>query len=181
MKLKTFFAATVLAASTTLSFASGPFTLSPDPVNPNTFTSVLTRTSSAEIITDTFDFAALTSDADVVFALFNVIRPAQFFVADIAVTNGSRIASFSFFPEDGPLSPVSFHTSIAANTPFTLTVFGSGVPVGDAPFATGSLTYGVAVVATVPEPETYALMLLGLIGVGGMARRQQRAASTAAA
>ena len=175
MKLKTFFAATVLAASTTLSFASGPFTLSPDPVNPNTFTSVVTQTSSAEIFTDTFDFAALTSSADVVFALFNVIRPAQFFVAN--VTSGSSSKSFSFFPEDGPLSPVSFHTSIDANTPFTLTVLGSGVPVGGAPFATGLLTYGVAVVAAVPEPETYALMLLGLIGVGGMARRQQRAAT----
>ncbi len=175
MKLKTLFAAAALAASTTLSLASGPFTLSPDPINPNTFTSVLTWTSSAESFTDRFDFAALPSSADVVFALFGVRGPVQFFVADVASSGSS--ATFSFFPEDGPLSPVSFHTSIAANTPFYLTVLGSGVPVGDAPFATGSLTYGVAVVATVPEPETYALMLLGLIGVGGMARRQQRAAS----
>ncbi len=108
-------------------------------------------------------------------ALVGVRGPVQFFVADVA--SGSGSASFSFFPEDGPLPPVSFHTNIAANTPLTLTVLGSGVQVGDAPFATGSLTYGVAVVATVPEPETYALMLLGLIGVGGMARRQQHAAS----
>ena len=176
MKLKNLFAATVLAAATTLSFASSPVTLAP--LGPNAFGTVLIQTSPAEVFVDSFDFAALSSTADVVFTLFNVSRPAQFFVADIAATGGSGIASFSFFPKDGPLSPVSFHTSIAANTPFTLTVFGSGVPVGDAPFATGSLTYGVAVVATVPEPETYALMLLGLIGVGGMARRQQRVASS---
>ena len=175
MKLKNFFAAAALAASTTLSFASGPFTLSPDPVNPNTFTSVVTQTSPAEFFIDTFDFAALPSSADVVFALFGVRGPVQFLVANVA--SGSGSTSFSFFPEDGPLSPVSFHTSIAANTSFSLTVLGSGIPVGDAPFATGSLTYGVAVVATVPEPETYALMLIGLIGVGGMARRQQRAGS----
>lgn len=175
MKLKHFFAAAVLAASTTLSFAGVPLTLSLDPVNPNTFTSVVTQTSAAEFFTDTFDFAALPSSADVVFALFGVRGPVQFFVADVA--SGGNSASFGFIPEDGPLSPVSFHTTIAANTPFSLTVLGSGIPVGDAPFATGSLTYGVAVVATVPEPETYALMLLGLIGVGGMARRQQRVAS----
>ena len=175
MKLKNLFAAAVFATSTTLSLASGPFTLSPDPVNPNTFTAVVTQTSSAEFFTDTFEFAALPSSAEVVFALFGVRGPVQFFVTDVA--SGSGSASFGFFPEDGPLSPVSFHTNIAANTPFTLTVLGSGVPVGDAPFATGSLTYGVAVVATVPEPETYALMLLGLVGVAGMARRQQRAAS----
>ena len=175
MKLKNLFAAATLAVSTTLSFASGPFTLSPDPVNPNTFTSVVTQTSSAEFFTDTFDFAALPSSADVVFALFGVRGPVQFFVAD--VFSGGSSASFSFFPEDGPLSPVSFHTNIAANTPFSLTVLGSGVPLPGEGFASGSLTYGVAVVATVPEPETYALMLLGLIGVGGMARRQQRAGS----
>ena len=175
MKLKTLFAAAALAASATLSFAGSPVTLSPDPVNPNTFSAVLTRTSPADQIIDTIDFAALPSSADVVFALFGVRGPVQFFVAEVA--SGGNSTTFSFVPEDGPLSPVSFHTSIAANTPFTLTVLGSGVPVGDAPFASGSLTYGVAVVASVPEPGTYALMLLGLIGVGVMARRQQRARS----
>ena len=36
-------------------------------------------------------------------------------------------------------------------------------------------------VAAVPEPETYALMLLGLAGMGAVARRRRTAAETDAA
>ena len=177
MKLKNLCAAAALTASTTLSFAGlSPTTLTLlDPANPNTFGAVLVQTSPAEIFVDTFEFAALASESDVVFSLFGVIGAVEFTVANVAVGVPDF---FQFFSEDGPLSPVSFQTRIAAATPFSLTILGNGpAPVGGG-FATGSLTYGVAVIATaVPEPETYALLMAGLVGVGAAARRQQRAAA----
>lgn len=177
MNLKNLFAAAALATSTTLSFGGmSPTTLSLlDPANPNTFGAVLVQTSPAELFVDTFEFASIASPSEVVFSLFGVVGAVEFLVAEVSSGDPQF---FSFFPEDGPLSPVTFRTRIAAATPFSLTVFGAGpIPEGGG-FATGSLTYGVAVIATaVPEPETYALLMAGLVGVGAAARRKQRAAS----
>lgn len=177
MKLKTLCAAVALATSASLSFAGlSPTTLDLlDPANPNTFGAVLVQTSPAEIFVDTFEFASLASTSDVVFSLFDVIGQVNFAVAD--VTSGEQVL-FSFVPEDGPLSPVSFQTRIAADTPFSLTILGGGPIPEDGGFATGSLTYGLAVIATaVPEPDTYALLMAGLVGVGAATRRKQRAAA----
>ena len=178
MKLKTLCAAVALAASTTLSFAGGSATVL-KPTGPNLFGAVFTQTSSADVFADTFEFAALPSASTVVFSLFGVLGPVEFFVADVIAGGDSQ--SFSFFPEDGPLNRVRFQTSIAANTPFSLTVLGAGVPLAGEAFATGFVTYAGAVVASVPEPETYALLMAGLVGVGAAARRKQRAAAPLAA
>ncbi len=178
MKLKTLCAAVALAASTTLSFAGGSAIVL-NPAGPNLFAAVFTQTSSAELFVDTLEFAALPSASNVVFTLFGVLGPVEFFVADVA--SGGESQFFSFFPEDGPLNPVSFQTSIAANTPFSLTVLGVGVPLAGEDFATGFVTYAGAVVASVPEPETYALLMAGLVGVGAAARRKQRTAAPLAA
>ncbi len=172
MKLKNMLIAATLAASTTASFAVGS-ELTLNPVGPNLFGAVFTQTSTG-FFTDTFEFAALPAASTVFVTLSSLFGPANFFVAEIATATSSE--TFSFFPEDGRLDLVSFQATVAAATPFQLTVLGAATALGADGFPVGPVIYSGAVIAAVPELETYALMLLGLLGVAATVSHQQRRA-----
>lgn len=176
MKLKNLFAATALAASTTLSFASGPLTL--NPTGPNKFGAVFTNPSGDGFFVDTFYFAALPSSSTVFVSLFGLGDPIQFLTAAIETDDLNPSQSVGFAPGQ---DLVKFQGTVGANTTFHLVVTGASTLLGVDGLPFGPVSYGGAVIAAVPEPDTYALLIAGLVGVGAAVRRTQRAASTTAA
>ena len=176
MKLKNLFATVALTASATFSYAV-PVTL--NPTGSNLLGAVITPTSLGGFIVDTFEFAALPNAGTVFLNFFGLIDPVQFLIVSVEPSSGSVSTSTSMgFP--GGAGPVSFQTSIAANTPFNVVLTAASLKLDANNEPLGPVTYGGSVVvATVPEPETYALLMAGLIGVGAAARRKQRAAAAA--
>ncbi|MEM6828113.1 MAG: PEPxxWA-CTERM sorting domain-containing protein [Pseudomonadota bacterium] len=65
-----------------------------------------------------------------------------------------------------PVSAVQFF-GFTSDTAFTSLVFESAAPNGD-----GFSVDNVSIGAAVPEPATWAMMLLGLFGLGGLMRRR---------
>lgn len=171
MKLKNLFAAAALAASATLSHAI-PVTLSP--TGSNLLGALITPTSQDGFIVDTFEFAALPNAGTLFLNFFGLIDPVQFLIVAVETSNSSEGMGFP-----GGAGPVTFQTGIAANTPFKVVLTAASLKLDSTTSKPlGPVTYGASfVVATVPEPETYALLMAGLVGVGAAARRQRRAAA----
>lgn len=106
---------------------------------------------------------------------------------DVAVSGGVYAFGAPGFPTTGTFSDVNFYNALYSG------LLGPGGfeagPVGDfgsqifsgnetAPvFSPGTYTlaFGTLLVTTVPEPGTWALMLIGLGGIGGVARFGRRA------
>lgn len=102
--------------------------------------------------------------------------PISLVVATLEGANGAYVAS----PEEPDSIAIPSSLSFSnATAPLTLTVLGfAGNPFLDdpVPLATGysgRITFNSSVVTPVPEPETYALMLAGLAGLGCAARRRK--------
>ncbi|MEH6757967.1 MAG: PEPxxWA-CTERM sorting domain-containing protein [Parasphingorhabdus sp.] len=74
-----------------------------------------------------------------------------------------------------PLEAFSAFNGLSANGDWTLSV--SDNAVGDQGFL-GAFTLNVNSVGAVPEPATWALLLLGFFGIGGMIRAKPRVART---
>jgi len=62
---------------------------------------------------------------------------------------------------------------VATNPTMTLTINGLSVPAGNEYIGLDNVSVTPGAVAAVPEPATYALMSLGLIAMGLMARRSR--------
>jgi len=100
--------------------------------------------------------------------------PITLVVGLLASANGDAIAStdgLEMFP-----GSLAFTNAMA---PITLTVLGFTGEGPGTPSYAGRLTFNT--VAAIPEPETYALMLAGLAGVGYVARRRKEKAGALAA
>lgn len=85
-----------------------------------------------------------------------------------------------FFGEGGVMAfRVTGIETDAALDPNNATAFITGLTFVNAGSFTGTMTPLTVFVPDVPEPQTYALMLLGLAGLGGIARRRQTRARPA--
>ena len=119
-------------------------------------------------------------------AVSGLLRLQGFTAAGVSLTQTYQLAG----PSGGALSFASYATSgIFATTQFqTLYAFGfacdtqnvcSAFSTNRAQFALDNIELNT--VTAVPEPETWALMLMGLAGVGAISRRQRAATARKAA
>lgn len=99
-------------------------------------------------------------------------------VSLVVATLDSANGNSAFSPPDADTIAIpSVLTLTGAMAPITLTVLGfAGDPFGDTtPLSTGysgAIRFDTAI-TPIPEPQTYALMLAGLVGVAGAARRRR--------
>lgn len=63
---------------------------------------------------------------------------------------------------------------VATGPTMTLTIDGIGLPAGNEFIGLDNVSVAPAVIASVPEPETYALLLAGFAVVGSIARRRTK-------
>ena len=63
---------------------------------------------------------------------------------------------------------------VATGPTMTLTIDGIGLPAGNEFIGLDNVAVAPAVIASVPEPETYALLLAGFAVVGSIARRRTK-------
>lgn len=178
MTLKHIAAAIALAASTSAVLADDQ-SIDLAQTGPGTFAATFATTESfSGLFVDTFTFSlplafsGSVGSASLTFA--SMSGPVSLVVASLDAANGTGVAS----PPDADM--IAFPSSLTfsgAIAPLTLTVLGfAGNPFAD-PVAlaagySGSISFNT-VVAAVPEPETYALMLVGLAVVGFASRRRK--------
>jgi hypothetical protein len=72
-----------------------------------------------------------------------------------------------------PIIPLDFSSLVSAQAPL---IFQGEIVAFDAPVTVGNWNITLETVADVPEPSTWAMMILGFAGVGFMAYRKRRAA-----
>ena len=168
MNLYKICAAATLAFGATVALAqeAPPIQLTLTEVGPGAIGTTFQRAVSG-LFVDTFSFAPASVEGSVSVSFISGAGPISFFAALL------NDQGFSYVPESGQ-NAFTFQSTVAADAPLSLTVLGFA---GDAETLTaGAGTYAgsiqVQTVAAIPEPETYALMLLGLAAVGSIARRR---------
>jgi hypothetical protein len=175
-KLHALFAATLLALSMTSAFATSSL--------PSTTTSTITLTPGPAqsygatfgmyhqggFFTDTFNFTpSFGSRAINVFLQTLGITPSTNMDFYSVKLNGISLS----LAQSGWVDTATTSPTITLSGPLSLEVYGKA---RNASSYTGSLS----IIHAVPEPETYALMLAGLIFVGVVVRRRNGASRPAA-
>lgn len=160
--LKTIFCAAALAGSAGMSWAAPPDPVQLTPSGPGQLSGEFVQTVEGQFV-DTFSFIPTTFDGLVSVTLSSLSGPVSFFTATL------NDQSFSYFPDHG--QDFTFAAMVSSAMPLMLTVYGAVIDADGQP--TGSGSYHGAILAAVPEPQTYALLLAGLLGVGMVARRRR--------
>lgn len=183
MTLKLSLAAAVVAlsaASPGFSQEVAPTPLLLSPSGAGVFTTSF-QSMATGLFLDTFTFSPGAFNGNVSVSLMPISGSINFFAALL------NDQPFSFLPERGQ-TKFEFQAMVTGDRPLELLVFGYAGGAGDPGEALtlvdGRGTYGGMITATsiaaIPEPETYALMLVGLAVVGGwgrFARRRQGASA----
>ncbi len=156
MKFRTLLAAVALAASAGASQADTVVTLTP--TGPGMFAGGFTQAVDG-VFVDTFSFIPASFAGLVSVSLSSLSGPVTFFVGSL---NGQDFSSFEPAP-----AGFAFSTYVTADMPLMLTVFGAVLDADGNPGGAGS--YRGVITAAVPEPQTWALMLAGLMGVTRLA------------
>nr|WP_316638824.1 FxDxF family PEP-CTERM protein [uncultured Roseateles sp.] len=154
--------AIALAGAASLSFAGPPDPVALMPTGPGLYSGGFTQPVDGLFI-DTFSFTPEAFSGLVSVTLSSRAGPVSFFTASL---NGQ---DFSYFPEMGQTDFV-FKAQVTNSMPLSLTVFGAVLDGNGNPLGAGS--YSGAITVAVPEPQTYVLMLAGLAGLVGVARRK---------
>ena len=162
MKLRNLLCAVALAGSAGLSAAVTPGSVDLVPTGPDEFSASFDRAVEG-LFVDTISFNPMAFDGLVSVTLTSLTGPVSFFTASL---NGQ---DFSYFPELG--QDFMFSAFVTPNMPLMLTVFGAVLDADGNPNGMGSYR-GELTATAVPEPQTYALLLTGLLGVGLAARRR---------
>jgi hypothetical protein len=89
-------------------------------------------------------------------------RPPSFY--NLTINDGGNLLNLGFDLDGGALATTGFGNS-TVETEF------SGAPIF---VVSGTITEGPGMTAAVPEPSTWAMMILGFMGVGFMAYRRKR-------
>ena len=121
------------------------------------------------IFVDTFTFSLPGMAAGLgsgVLTFATLSGPLTLVLATLDAANGASVQSP---PDPASIAIPSAISFTGATAPLTLTVLGSGFGSGS---YGGSVSFDTAV-AAIPEPQTYALMLAGLAGLGFAARRRK--------
>ena len=163
MAFKKLLLAAALAGSVGLTFAADPVVLVP--TGPGMFSGEFWQGVDG-LFVDTFSFLPESFAGHVSVVLSSLSGPVSFFTASL---NGQ---DFSFFPGPMPMD-FAFQADVTSDMPLTLTVFGAVLDANGNPGGMGA--YHGAIMAAVPEPQTWALLIAGLAGVGFMARRRGQA------
>lgn len=176
MNLKKLAASAVLFMTASVSFAQGaaPIQLTLTSSGPNMLGTTFER-SVTGLFVDVFSFLPPSVSGTVSVSLVPLDTSVSFFAA---LLNNE---GFSKFPEDGPPT-FMFQSIVNATVPLSLTVFGyAGNPL-TLTDASGRYSGSVQVltVTPIPEPETYALMMAGLLALGAIKRRSVRRGANAA-
>ena len=170
MKLKTLLCAAALAGAANWSWAATPDPVQLLPTGPGMLSGTFEQPVEG-LFVNTFSFNPMTFEGSVSVTLSSLTGPVSFFSASL---NGQ---DFSYFPEMGS-TDFMFQAFVNADMPLTLTVFGAVLDADGNPNGMGSYR---GVVVAVPEPQTYALLLAGLLGLSVAARRASSQAPKAAA
>jgi hypothetical protein len=128
--------------------------------------------SVSGLFVDVFSFTPATVAGTVSVTLTPLDSSVQFFAALLADQG------FSFLPESGATN-FSFAAMADATKPLSLTVFGFAGNADTLVDAAGRYSgkIDVQTVAAVPEPETYALFLMGLAALGAGVKRRRKTAA----
>ncbi|TDP74379.1 FxDxF family PEP-CTERM protein [Roseateles toxinivorans] len=159
------FGAIALAGSTSLAWAAPPDPVLLMPAGPGLQSGAFTQAVDG-LFVDTFSFKPAAVDGLVSVTLSSLAGPVSFFSASL---NGQ---DFSYFPELGQ-TDFMFQAQVSSGTPLSLTVFGAVLDGDGNPLGAGS--YSGAITVAVPEVQSYALMLAGLVGLALAARRRRGA------
>ncbi len=120
------------------------------------------------LVIDDFSFLPTSFDGTVSVTLTSLSGPVSFFTAAFFPDTANEIDFQNLGTGAG--GSFSFAAPVDSTQPLTLRVFGAVTdPSGN---LGGDGSYNVAVIAAVPEPQTVALLLAGLFGVGVAVRRR---------